>query len=77
MKYAALAVAVLFVFMASVPDANAIACARGVYRAGVRVQGERPSFTGRLPVAPGSTAGGSAGEMSGCSGQAGKSFTVP
>jgi hypothetical protein len=75
-KYAALAVAILFV-MASVPDANAIVCARGVYRAGVRVQGERPSFTGRLRVAPGSTAGGSAGEMSGCSGQAGKSFTVP
>ena len=34
MKYAALVFGVLFVLMASVPEATAVVCARGVYRAG-------------------------------------------
>ena len=34
MKYAALALTALFVLMVSVPDAGAVVCARGVYRAG-------------------------------------------
>jgi hypothetical protein len=33
-KYAGLALAALFILMASVPDASAVVCARGVYRAG-------------------------------------------
>jgi len=34
MKYLAFAFAALFVLMASIPDASAVVCARGVYRAG-------------------------------------------
>jgi len=34
MKIAALALGVLFVLMVAVPEASAIVCARGVYRAG-------------------------------------------
>ena len=34
MKYALLTLGVLFLLMASVPDASAVVCARGVYRAG-------------------------------------------
>jgi hypothetical protein len=33
-KYAGLALAVLFVLITSVPEASAVVCARGVYRAG-------------------------------------------
>ena len=34
MKYAAFVVATLFVLMAAIPEAGAVVCARGVYRAG-------------------------------------------
>jgi len=34
MKYAAFVVAFLLVLMAAIPEAGAVVCARGVYRAG-------------------------------------------
>jgi hypothetical protein len=48
MKWTAFAFATLFVLMASVPEASAVVCARGVYRAGCI--GPRVAVVVRRPV---------------------------
>jgi hypothetical protein len=48
MKYAMLAIAGLMWMILSVPDANAVVCARGVYRAGCA--GPRGAVVVRRPI---------------------------
>jgi hypothetical protein len=48
MKWMAFAFAILFVLMASAPEASAVVCARGVYRAGCA--GPRGAVVVRPPV---------------------------
>jgi hypothetical protein len=50
MKYASLAFVALFVLMASAPEASAVVCARGVYRAGCA--GPHGAVVAQRPVAP-------------------------
>jgi hypothetical protein len=51
MKWIAFAFAMLFVLMASAPEASAVVCARGVYRAGCA--GPRGAVVVRRPAAVG------------------------
>jgi hypothetical protein len=50
MKYASLTFVALFMLIASVPEASAVVCARGVYRAGCA--GPHGAVVAHRPVAP-------------------------